>query len=170
MMMIATMRSTPSGIVTFKDLQTLLFFFYSPQQPHKNNLTKTTTRRSFTRSSREERVGKRASVAMNKARRILAPTRRIFEKIRNASHKCLCLGFCNELGFKQVLSSLSLFCAITSSSRRHIKMASETKIREEKEEEKESSLVSTKVPKARVRFMSRVLRRSFSIRVFLFSL
>ena len=40
-------------------------------------------------------------------------------------------------------------------------MASETKIREEKEEEKESSLVSTKVPKARVRFMSRVLRRSF---------
>jgi len=84
MMMIAT-RSTPSGIVTFKDLQTLLFFFYSPQQPHKNNLTKTTTRRrSFTRSSREERVGKRASVAMNKARRILAPTRRIFEKIRNA--------------------------------------------------------------------------------------
>jgi hypothetical protein len=41
MMMIATMRSTPSGIVTFKDLQTLLFFFYSPQQPqkqsHKNN-------------------------------------------------------------------------------------------------------------------------------------
>jgi hypothetical protein len=60
MMMIATMRSTPSGIVTFKDLQTLLFFFYSPQQKHKNNLTKTTTRRSFTRSSREERVGKRA--------------------------------------------------------------------------------------------------------------
>ena len=49
-------------------------------------------------------------------------------------------------------------------------MASETKIREEKEEEKESSLVSTKVPKARVRFMSRVLRRSFSIRAFLFSL
>ena len=49
-------------------------------------------------------------------------------------------------------------------------MASETKIREEKEEEKESSLVSTKVPKARVRFIRRVLRRSFSIRVFLFSL
>ena len=48
-------------------------------------------------------------------------------------------------------------------------MASETKIQEEKEEE-ELSLVSTKVPKARVRFMSRVLRRSFSIRVFLFSL
>jgi hypothetical protein len=166
MMMIATTRSTPSGIVTFKDLQTLLFFFYSPQQPHKNNLTKTTTRRSFTRSSREERVGKRASVAMNKARRILAPTRRIFENKKRKK----CLGFCNELGFKQVLSSLSLFCAITSSSRRHIKMASETKIREEKEEEKESSLVSTKVPKARVRFIRRVLRRSFSIRAFLFSL
>jgi hypothetical protein len=166
MMMMIAMRSTPSGIVTFKDLQTLLFFFYSPQQPHKNNLTKTTTRRSFTRSSREERVGKRASVAMNKARRILAPTRRIFENKKRKK----CLGFCNELGFKQVLSSLSLFCAITSSSRRHIKMASETKIREEKEEEKESSLVSTKVPKARVRFIRRVLRRSFSIRAFLFSL
>ena len=49
-------------------------------------------------------------------------------------------------------------------------MASETKIREEKEEEKESSLVSTKVPKARVRFIRRVLRRSFSIHSFLFSL
>jgi len=84
MMMIATMRSTPSGIVTFKDLQTLLFFFYSPQ-PHKNNLTKTTTRHSFTRSSREERVGKRASVVMIKARRILAPTRRIFENKKHAS-------------------------------------------------------------------------------------
>jgi len=35
-MMIAT-RSTPSGIVTFKDLQTLLFFFYSPQQPQKQS-------------------------------------------------------------------------------------------------------------------------------------
>ena len=104
---------------------------------------------------------------MNKARRILAPTRRIFEKIRNAKKG---LGFCNELGFKHVLSSLSLFCAITSSSRRRIKMASETKIREEKEEEKESSLVSTKVPKARVRFIRRVLRRSFSIHSFLFSL
>ena len=49
-------------------------------------------------------------------------------------------------------------------------MASERKIQEEKEEEKESSLVSTKVPKARVRFIRRVLRRSFSIRAFLFSL
>ena len=48
-------------------------------------------------------------------------------------------------------------------------MASETKIQEEKEEEKESSLVSTKVPKARVRFIRRVLRRSFSIHSFLFS-
>ena len=48
-------------------------------------------------------------------------------------------------------------------------MASETKIQEEKEEE-ELSLVSTKVPKARVRFIRRVLRRSFSIRAFLFSL
>ena len=38
-------------------------------------------------------------------------------------------------------------------------MASETKIQEEKEEE-ELSLVSTKVPKARVRFIRRVLRRS----------
>jgi hypothetical protein len=37
MMMVATMRSTPSGIVTFKDLQTLLFFFYSPQQPQKQS-------------------------------------------------------------------------------------------------------------------------------------
>lgn len=48
-------------------------------------------------------------------------------------------------------------------------MASETKIQEEKEEE-ELSLVSTKVPKARVRFISRVLRRSSRIHVFLFSL
>ena len=48
-------------------------------------------------------------------------------------------------------------------------MASETRIEEEKEEE-ELLLVSTKVPKARVRFIRRVLRRSFSIRVFLFSL
>ena len=53
--------------------------------------------------------------------------------------------------------------------RRHIKMASETKIQEEKEEE-ELSLVSTKVPKARVRFICRVLRRSSRIHVFLFSL
>ena len=56
------------------------------------------------------------------------------------------------------------------SIRRHIKMASETKIQEEKEEE-ELSLVSTKVPKARVRLsFTRALRRSFSIHVFLFSL
>ena len=48
-------------------------------------------------------------------------------------------------------------------------MASETKIQEEKEEE-ELSLVSTKVPKARVRFIRRVLRRSSRIHVFLFSL
>ena len=48
-------------------------------------------------------------------------------------------------------------------------MASETKIQEEKEEE-ELSLVSTKVPKARVRFISRALRRSSRIHVFLFSL
>ena len=38
-------------------------------------------------------------------------------------------------------------------------MASETKIQEEKEEEA-LSLVSTKVPKARVRFIRRALRRS----------
>ena len=38
-------------------------------------------------------------------------------------------------------------------------MASETKIQEEKEEEA-LSLVSTKVPKARVRFICRALRRS----------
>lgn len=88
MMMIAMMRSTPSGIVTFnKDLQTLLFFFYSPQQ-HTKTITKTTTRHSFTRSSsREERVGKSASVVMNKARRILAPTRRIFENKKRFAHK-----------------------------------------------------------------------------------
>ena len=49
-------------------------------------------------------------------------------------------------------------------------MASETKIQEEKEEE-ELSLVSTKVPKARVRFsFTRALRRSSRIHVFLFSL
>ena len=48
-------------------------------------------------------------------------------------------------------------------------MASETKEEEEKEEE-EQLLVSTKVPKARVRFISRVLRRSSRIHVFLFSL
>ena len=47
-------------------------------------------------------------------------------------------------------------------------MASETKIQEEKEEE-ELSLVSTKVPKARVRFISLALRRS-RIHLFLFSL
>ena len=105
---------------------------------------------------------------MNKARRILAPTRRIFEKIRNAKKG---LGFCNELGFKQVLySSLFSSALFVSVEKTYIKMASETKIREEKEEEIESSLVSTKVPKARVRFIRRVLRRSFSIRVFLFSL
>ena len=47
-------------------------------------------------------------------------------------------------------------------------MASETKEEEEKDEE-ELSLVSTKVPKARVRFISLVLQRS-RIHLFLFSL
>ena len=76
----------------------------------------------------------------------------------------------NFLGFKRPLNSSSLsFQRYYLSIRRHIKMASETKIQEEKEE-KESSLVSTKVPKARVRFIRRVLRRSFSIHSFLFSL
>jgi|TARA_B100001173_G_scaffold310777_1_gene326243 hypothetical protein len=61
MMMMIAMRSTPSGIVTFKDLcfskreksdlQTL-FFFYSPQ-PQKQSQKQ---RRRSTRSLREERV------------------------------------------------------------------------------------------------------------------
>ena len=70
------------------------------------------------------------------------------------------LGFYNELGFKHVFFSPLLFCALfVSVEKTHIKMASETKIREEKEEEA-LSLVSTKVPKARVRFIRRALRRS----------
>ena len=88
-----------------------------------------------------------------------------------------CLGFYNELGFKHPLfedSSLSFlflparFINIVA-SRRRVKMASETKEEEEKEEE-EQLLVSTKVPKARVRFIRLALRRRRMHRAFLFSL
>jgi len=39
MMMIATTRSTPSGIVTFKDLQTLLSSFFTLRNNHKKTIS-----------------------------------------------------------------------------------------------------------------------------------